>query len=368
MREFGLYVHVPFCAKRCPYCAFVLIESDGTLHERFVSAVEREMATYERVPFVSLYFGGGTPSMLEPGQIERLIKAAKQRFEPRGELEITLESNPDGLGLQKLREFREAGVNRVSLGVQSLRDDELSWLGRTHDGRQAVEAFHTVRAAGFRNIVLDLIFGMPGHTVERWEETLKRVTAMGPEHVSLYGLTVENGTELARQVTGGLKLPDDDAQHPLYELAMKHLAVEGYRQYEISNFAKPGFESRHNSGYWDGRPYLGFGPGAHSYVPYRRWANIANVKQYVDGADPVATREELTVEQRMLERAFLGLRRVEGIFAPAWEQEFGEAITARFGGAIDDCVKLKTLEWRGGFLALTRAGRCVADAVTAKFA
>ncbi len=371
MRDFGLYVHVPFCAKRCPYCAFVLIESDGGLHERFVGAVEREMdraaAEHGRVPFGTLYFGGGTPSMLEPPQIERLVAAARARFEPRGALEVTLESNPDGIGVGRLREFRDAGTTRLTLGLQSVWDDELSFLGRTHDAKGGVEAFHAARAAGFRNVVLDLIFGLPGQPVERWRQTLERVVALAPEHVSLYGLTIEKGTAFERSVS----VVEDD-QKPHYELAMTMLPREGYRQYELSNFARPGFESRHNSGYWDGRPYLGFGPGAHSYLPHRRWANVANVREYLDraeqGGDVVAMREELTREQRMLERAFLGLRRVEGIFAPAWEEEFGEAVAARHGKAIEECRALGLLEWRGGFLTLTRAGRLVADSVVAKFA
>ena len=370
--DYGIYIHVPFCAKRCPYCAFVLIESDGTLHERFVAAVEREIAAAPRVPVVSLYFGGGTPSMLEPAQIERLVVAASAHFEPRGAIEVTLESNPDGVGVDRLRAFREAGVNRITIGLQSAFDDELAFLGRTHDARRGFEAFHAARAAGFGNICVDLIFGSPGQSADRWRETLRRVVEMSPEHVSLYGLTIEGGTELERQVKGGLALPDDGAQKELYEIAMDVLPREGWRHYEISNFARPGFESRHNGGYWDGRPYLGFGPGAHSYVPHRRWSNVSNVKLYLErseqGGDVVGAREELTVEQRMLERAFLGLRRAEGLFAPAWQDEFGEPIERRFGPAIDEFIAQRLLERRGGFIALTRAGRLVADSIVAEFA
>jgi oxygen-independent coproporphyrinogen-3 oxidase len=310
--------------------------------------------------------------MLEPEQVGKLIEAARARFEPRGPIEVSMEANPDGVGVDRLRAFREAGVNRITVGLQSLFDDELAFLGRTHDARRGLEAFHAARVAGFRNICVDLIFGSPGQTADRWRESLARVVAMAPEHVSLYGLTVEPGTGLDRQVNDGLALPDDGAQKELYEIAMDVLPPEGWRHYEISNFARPGFESRHNCGYWEGGPYLGFGPGAHSYVPHRRWANLSNVRLYLErseqGGELVGSREELTVEQRMLERAFLGLRRAEGLFAPAWEDEFGEPIERRFGAAIDEFIAQRLLERRGGFIALTRAGRLVADSIVAKFA
>ncbi|MBI2931995.1 MAG: radical SAM family heme chaperone HemW [Planctomycetes bacterium] len=376
MNQAGLYVHVPLCAKRCPYCAFVLIESDGGLHERFVGAVLRQMervsGEFRRVPFISLYLGGGTPSLLEPEQVARFIETARARFEACEPLEITLEANPDGIHAGRLRAFREAGVNRLSLGLQSLDDEELAFLGRTHTAAQGTAAYEAARAAGFGNVVLDVMFGVPGQTPERWTGALKRIVALAPEHVSLYGLTVENGTALGRWVKSGLSLPGEEDQKVLYEIAMDVLPENGYRHYELSNFARPGYESVHNSGYWDGRPYLGFGPGAHSYWPHRRWANVSNTRYYLrrsaTGEDVTWMREELTREQRMLERAFLGLRRARGISTSSWEGEFGEPIEARFGAVIDEYRELGMLERRGDFLALTRAGRLLADSVVAKFA
>ena len=356
----GIYVHVPFCSKRCPYCAFVLIESDGSLHERFVSVIERQLKA-TNVEASTLYFGGGTPSMLAPEQIARLIA-------PAGE--ITLEANPDGLGLERLRGFREAGINRLSLGIQSTRSPALEFLGRTHDPRQASEAFHAARAAGFKNVSVDLIFGTPGQTVEDWKRELEGWAIA--DHISVYGLTVEPGTALEREIKKGAVVPGDEAQRDLYVAAMELLPAFGFRQYELSNFAKPGFESRHNLGYWEGRPYLGFGPGAHSYVAPKRWANIANVSEFIDRAERgeslVGSEETLTVDQQMLEAVFLGLRRAEGLFIPAFDERFGISFESRHGVLAGELVSDGLLDRRGGFLTLTMRGKLLADAVIGRFA
>ena len=364
----GLYIHVPFCLHRCPYCAFVLIESDGSLHSRFIQVIEEQLRSASQVPVATIYFGGGTPSMLDPDQIARLVAAAGGA----GEREVTLEANPDGLGLERLRTFRGAGVNRLSLGVQSARESHLAFLGRTHDGRQAVEAFQAARTAGFRNVSIDLIFGMPGQRVDDWKRELEEWARRGPEHISVYGLTVEKGTALERDVRGGLALPGDEAQADLYVAVMEFLPELGYRQYELSNFARPGFESRHNLGYWEGRPYLGFGPGAHSYVAPRRWANLANVAQFIERAErgePVIGSEEtLTPDQQMLEAVFLGLRRIEGIFIPAFEERFGVSFEERHGTLVRELTEGGLVVRNGAFLALTPRGRLLADAVIGKFA
>ncbi len=360
---YGLYVHVPFCSKRCPYCAFVLIESDGALHSRFVDVIERQLKE-SRVEASTLYFGGGTPSLLEPEQVARLVAG--------GGKEVTLEANPDGLGLESLKGFRDAGINRLSLGIQSTRAGALEFLGRTHDPRQAVEAFHAARAAGFKNVSIDLIFGMPGQTVEDWRRELEEWVRRGPDHISLYGLTVEPGTALERDIKKGVILPGDEAQRDLYVAAMELLPSLGYRQYELSNFARPGFESRHNLGYWEGRPYLGFGPGAHSYVAPKRWANMANVAEFIERAErgePVVSSEEtLTPDQQMLEAVFLGLRRTEGLFVPAFDERFGVSFEKRHGALAGELTGDGLLERRGGFLSLTMKGRLLADSVIARFA
>jgi oxygen-independent coproporphyrinogen-3 oxidase len=331
--EVGVYVHVPFCRKRCPYCAFVLIESDGSLHDRFVEKICREIGAAKPVPR-TLYFGGGTPSMLGAEPIGRMIDAVGGAPE-----EITVECNPEGLRLEGLR---EAGVTRITLGIQSLDDALLKVLGREHDAEGARRAYREA-SRRFDNICVDLIFGVPGQTLEGWRRTLEEVRSWRPAHVSLYGLTYEKGTPFEKI----RERQPEEAERALYEAAMD--ALSDYHHYEISNWALPGFESRHNRAYWEGRPYVGVGPGAHSFAPPERRWNVANVREYLERDDVVAGRETLTPGQVRIERLLLGLRQdvgVEMASIPAGMDAFLERVDGR--------------------VRLTRAGRCVADTVIAK--
>lgn len=329
----GVYIHVPFCRTRCPYCAFVLVESDGSLHERFVRKVEGEIR--RAAPRArTLYFGGGTPSLLGAAALGRLIESVGGRPE-----EVTVECNPEGLRLDGLR---SAGVTRITLGIQSLEDGLLRALGREHDAQGARRAYREA-SASFENICVDLIFGIPGQTLDGWRRTLDEIRAWRPAHVSLYGLTYEPGTPFGRRRD---RLPEE-AERSMYEEAMERLS--DYHHYEISNWALAGFESRHNRAYWEGRPYLGFGPGAHSFTPPERWWNLSNVNEYLERDDVVAGRERLSPEQVRIERLLLGLRQEEGVpletIPPGLEPY---------------------LERHGDRVRLTRAGRCVADTVIAK--
>ncbi|HKS16003.1 MAG TPA: coproporphyrinogen-III oxidase family protein, partial [Planctomycetota bacterium] len=257
-------------------------------------------------------------------------------------------------------------------GIQSTRQAHLDFLGRTHDPRQAGEAYHAARAAGFKNVSVDLIFGTPGQAVDDWRRELEEWAKRGADHISIYGLTVEPGTALERDIKKGAVVPGDEAQRDLYVAAMELLPVLGYRQYELSNFARPGFESRHNLGYWEGRPYLGFGPGAHSFVSPKRWANMANVVEFIErverGESIVGSEETLTVDQQMLEAVFLGLRRAEGIFVPGFDERFGVSFDGKHGALVGELAGDGLVERRGGFLALTMKGKLLADAVIGRFA
>jgi oxygen-independent coproporphyrinogen-3 oxidase len=308
----------------------VLVESDGSLHERFVDKVCGEVRR-AKPEARTLYFGGGTPSLLSAEQLGRLVESAGGRPE-----EITVECNPEGFRLEGLR---GAGVNRVTLGIQALDDGLLRFLGREHDADGARRAWRGA-SGEFENVCVDLIFGVPGQTVEGWRRTLEEVRSWRPAHVSLYGLTYEKGTpfEKIRE-----RLPEE-SERAMYETAMDVLS--DYHHYEISNFALPGLESKHNLGYWEGRPYLGFGPGAHSYVPPRRWWNLSNVREYLDREDVVGGEETLTPEQQRIEGLLLGLRRDTGV--PL------DVIPSGLEGY---------LERIGDRVRLTRAGRCVADSV-----
>lgn len=329
----GVYVHVPFCTKRCPYCAFVLIESDGSLHERFVEKVCREV---ERLgpKARTVYFGGGTPSLLTSEQLRRILRCVGGSPE-----EVTVECNPAEARFDGLR---EVGVDRVTLGIQALDDDLLRFLGREHDAETARRAY---REASDRigNVCVDLIFGIPGQTLELWKRTLEEVRSWNPAHVSLYGLTYEPGTPFEKIRD---RLPEE-LERAMYEAAMDVLSE--YHHYEISNFARPGFESKHNRAYWEGIPYLGFGPGAHSYDGRERWQNVANVREWLERDDVVQSRETLTPEQIRIERLLLGLR-----------QDVGVEMASIPSGLE------KFLELAGTRVRLTREGRCVADTVIAK--
>jgi len=329
----GVYIHVPFCKKRCPYCAFVLIESDGSLHDRFVEKVSAEVRR-ARPEARTLYFGGGTPSLLGAAAIGTLIEAVGGRPQ-----EVTVECNPESLRLDGLR---SAGATRLTLGIQALDDGLLRTLGREHDAQAARRAYRAA-AREFDNICVDLIFGVPGQTREGWRRTLEEVRSWRPAHVSLYGLTYEKGTpfEKIRE-----RQPEAE-ERAMYEAAMD--ALGDYHHYEISNWSLPGFESRHNRAYWEGRPYLGFGPGAHSYDGTERRWNVANVNEYLQRDDVVAGRETLSPEQIRIERLLLGLRQDVGVEM----------------GPIPEGLEA-FLERDGERVRLTRAGKCVADSVIAR--
>jgi oxygen-independent coproporphyrinogen-3 oxidase len=311
----------------------VLIESDGSLHGRYVEKVRAEILK-AKPKARTLYFGGGTPSMLGAAAIGRLIDAVGGHPQ-----EVTVECNPEGLALGGLK---EAGVDRITLGIQALDDGLLRFLGREHDADGARRAW---REAGrvFDNVCVDLIFGVPGQTREGWRKTLEEVRSWAPAHVSFYGLTYETGTPFEKIRD---RLPEEE-EKAMYETAMDVLA--DWHHYEISNWALPGRESKHNRAYWEGRPYIGFGPGAHSYAAPRRWWNVANVREYLERDDVVTGRETLTPEQVRIERLLLGLRQDVGVEMAAVPKGL-EAF----------------LEKAGDRVRLTRAGRCVADSVISR--
>ncbi len=329
----GIYVHVPFCTKRCPYCAFVLIESDGSLHGGFVEKVCREVE-FRRPKARTIYFGGGTPSLLTASQLGRIIQTVGGSPE-----EVTVECNPVGALFDGLR---EVGVNRITLGIQALDDELLRFLGREHDADTARRAYREA-SARIGNVCVDLIFGIPGQTLALWKRTLEEVRSWDPAHVSLYGLTYEPGTPFEKIRD---RLPEE-LERAMYEAAMD--ALSEYHHYEISNFARPGFESKHNRAYWEGVPYLGFGPGAHSFDGKQRWQNVANVREWLQREDGVQHRETLTPEQIRIEGLLLGLR-----------QDVGVELASIPPGLE------KFLERAGNRVRLTREGRCVADTVIGK--
>ncbi len=361
----GLYLHVPFCRGKCPYCDFAS-ETDLALIPDWLAGLAREMGLYRDFAprFDTLYLGGGTPSMLTAPQLTALLGGVFEHFKFIQEPEITLEANPDDLTPQVLRHYREVGINRLSLGVQSLRDRELAFLGRRHDASQALQALAWARAAGFANLGIDLIYGLPGQTLEEWRKTLKTALSFWPEHLSCYQLTVAEGTPLARrQAEGQFQTLSEETEREFFLFTSKFLEDQGYLHYEISNFARgPENRSRHNCKYWNHTSYLGLGPAAHSYLDGRRWWNHRSLPAYCQalsvGQAPVAGWELLTPEQLRLEAIFLGMRTRSGVDLELVQHGQGREAVLR------EILEAGLSEVRENRLIPTREGLVVADRLT----
>jgi len=311
----GLYVHVPFCHSKCAYCDFYSMPGcGGDVRRRYAEAVVREFGLRREAygDFSTVYFGGGTPSILTAGELRTIVDALPTAVE-----EFTLEVNPEDVSAEKVEMWRSLGVNRVSMGVQSLCDDELRIVGRRHSAAQAVEAFRCLRAGGIANISLDLIYGLPGQDLASWERSLSGVIALQPEHLSAYSLTFEPRTRLMAMLNKGvIKEVDEDEAALMYELLIALASSAGYDHYEISNFGKPGFHSRHNSAYWDSTPYLGLGPGAHSFDGTNRYANPPALKSYLQALECGALPGEVEVEtdaDRFNDMLITALRTSQGL-------------------------------------------------------
>ena len=339
----GLYIHYPFCLQKCLYCDFNSSATPGIEPTQYVALLLREMELRqaglgEPASAATLYFGGGTPSLLEPGQVGSLVEAAARRFGLQADAEVTLEANPGTLTPEKLAGYRAAGVNRLSLGIQSFEDRLLGRLGRLHTAREALLAFDWARRAGFANISIDLMHSLPEQSLPQWRRALGQAIALCAEHVSAYALSVEPGTPFAGlQATGRLPLPGEEQAARMFEATARLLGEAGYRQYEISNFARPGRESRHNSAYWSRESYLGFGAGAHSFLNRdglgRRWHNPAQPADWAralrGGAPAEEEPETLTLAEAVSESFFLGLRMLDGLDLASLEARYGQAALAR---------------------------------------
>jgi oxygen-independent coproporphyrinogen III oxidase len=358
----GLYVHVPFCRSKCRYCDFYSVTS----HERvddWLGGLRCEVGHYrERFPtFTTLYLGGGTPTLLAPYQLETLFELLHTDFRFAGDAEVTIEANPDDITQELLGCLAGLGVNRVSLGVQSFDDGILSFLGRRHSARQAEQAFAAIRQAGFSNVGLDLMYGIPGQNVPAWLEQLARAVHLQPEHLSCYQLTIEAQTPLGRMLRNGrLDALDEEVERSFFLNTSQFLENHGYTHYEVSNFARGDrFRSRHNSNYWNHTPYLGLGPGAHSFLDGERWWNTPSLDAYcrvlAEGGLPVAGRERLTPEQLSLETLFLGFRTRDGVLL----EEVNPHPRAR--EMQTRLVAEGLLRIAGGRLKPTPAGMVVAD-------
>ena len=360
-----LYVHIPFCARICPYCAFYKDLLDRSQAWRFCEAVLRDLDEQRAVFAISpktIYFGGGTPTALNTSQLEFLLEGFHQRLDLSALEEWTIEANPGSVSARKATLLHRLEVNRISLGVQSWDNNLLRILGREHNAAQAEQSFHILRDARFSNINIDLMFGLPGQTIRQWRQTLKKTISLHPDHISAYCLTYEEDTEFfARQSRGELKAnPDTNAD--FFEMTMSILEHAGYEQYEISNYARPGFSSVHNRAYWSGEDYLGVGPSAFSTVGMRRWQNLADYRTYADrtllGQSPIGSTENLTSEMKRAEKIALSLRTRDGVPVPELK---------RFTRQTNEFIAIGLLRQSNGTFALTQKGKLLADSVAGVF-
>jgi len=409
----GIYIHIPFCVKKCLYCDFTSFTPGAIPEDEYIRALIKEMKSRKGEGqdnvVETIYFGGGTPSLFSPKSIETILGAISTNFKivpphptsfdavrpelvegvnrsqdrplPQVEREITLEVNPGTINMGKLKGYRDAGVNRLSIGVQSLNDGILTTLGRIHNRQQALGAYEDAREAGFDNIGIDLIHSIPGESLSDWKRELKEVVLLGPEHISAYSLTIEEGTPFHCQLQKGLlPLPTEETQVDMLLTTEEVLGKAGYEHYEVSNYALPGFRSRHNQIYWKGGEYLGLGVSAHSYISGQwsvvcgqriRTANSSNLEEYFrlinEKGNAVIEEEVLTKEKAMGEAVFLGLRMLEGIDLTEFEKRFGVTIEATYPDAVIELTEKGLLEITQGHLRLTKQGLLLLNDVSLRF-
>ncbi len=361
----SLYIHIPFCVKKCLYCGFYSTPYSREHADAFLSSLRSEAALYKDAfhgrPFETIYIGGGTPTALSLDQFNILAGIVREHFLISNNIEFTVEANPGTVSEQGLKMLLECGVNRLSLGVQSFSDPVLRTLGRLHTSEEAVDAVMCARQAGFQNIGIDLIYGVPGQTESLWRESLEQAIELEPKHISAYSLSLDEGTWFTREVEAGrLALPHEETVARMYELAVSVLARAGYPRYEISNFSLPGFECRHNLNYWRRGEYLGLGPGAWSFVSGKRCSNIPDVREYTRrlaaGSSPVEYEETVRPEQAAAEALMLGLRTEAGIELRRFEREHGRQAVERLVKNVEPLSGRGMVSLSSGFLRLTGRG------------
>ena len=366
-----LYVHIPFCVRKCPYCDFLSGPSDEETKDRYIEALLKEIRAAEHTEdyeIVSVFIGGGTPSALKAEAIASIMRTLQEQFFFCEDAEVTIEANPGTVDLEKLTIYRNVGINRLSLGLQSTDAEELKLLGRIHSYEEFLKSYEWAREAGFSNINIDLMFAIPGQTGEAWRQHLYQVAELNPEHISAYSLIIEEGTPFAEQ---NLDLPDEDTEYQMYEDTAEILERYGYRQYEISNYAKQGYMCRHNAGYWQRLEYLGFGLGASSLYGGMRFSNTHQMQEYLkESRNPDQIRKDVTVlsrNEQIEEFMFLGLRMTEGISEKKFEENFDVRLMDIYGDILQKYEETGFMEHIETKWRLTRKGIHVSNHILADF-
>lgn len=377
-RELELYIHIPFCIRKCAYCDFLSGTGNEEEIENYVEALINEIEAHKALflndKVATVFFGGGTPSILSGGQMGRIFEALRGTFDIAETAEITVEANPGTVTYENLIAYRNVGINRISFGLQSADNEELKRLGRIHTFEEFLESYKMARSCGFQNINVDLISAIPRQTAEQFEQSLKKIIQLQPEHISVYSLIIEEGTPFAKWYGEGAPLekdlPGEEEERLMYQRTKKFLENEGYHRYEISNYAKDGMECRHNLGYWERKNYLGLGLGASSLIDNVRYHNTENLKSYIANAGNLQRiqedMEKLTLEEQMEEFVFLGLRKTGGISEQTFQEAFQKSIRECYGGNIEKMIEKGLLGRQDGYLYLTEKGIDISNYVFAE--
>lgn len=379
-KELELYVHIPFCVKKCAYCDFLSAPAGEKTREQYVDALIGEIGAYRdnevanNSVVTTIFFGGGTPSILEGSCVERAMVAIRSAFDVAADAEITIEANPGTVTKEKLETYRRAGINRISFGLQSTDNDALKILGRIHTYEEFLESYQLARDCGFDNINIDLISAIPKQTVAMWEQDLKRVAELDPEHISAYSLIIEHGTPFAKfyggDCEGECELPTEEDERLMYQRTEEVLETAGYHRYEISNYAKKGKECKHNLGYWERKNYLGLGLGASSFIDNVRFKNIDILPVYMEKSkNPEVMREEvehLSLTEQMEETVFLGLRKMQGVSIDEVRKQFGPVFEIRYSDNVRRMETEGLIVVEDGYFRLTKKGIDVSNYVFAE--
>lgn len=376
MRPLELYIHIPFCISKCKYCDFLSAPSSEEERTDYVERLCADIRSYDDLGrsyrVVSIFVGGGTPSVLRAEQMKRIFCAIKETFVLTDDAEITLEMNPGTVEREKLKCYKSMGINRLSIGLQSANNEELKLLGRIHTYEEFLHTYEMAREEGFSNINIDLISGVPGQTVDSWEKTLRIVAELDPEHISAYSLIIEEGTPFYDLYGEGGEcawiLPEEEVERKMYQRTKEILEGYSYHRYEISNYAKKGYECRHNLGYWERTEYLGLGAGAASLLDNRRWTQSEDIQTFAkESKRRMEKGDVLSKEEQMEEFMFLGLRKTEGVSRKVFEQTFGCTMDSVYGNVISDMVQKDLLKDAGDFLRLSELGLDVSNYVMSEF-
>lgn len=366
MEELGIYIHIPFCKQKCFYCDFCSFANKNEMQEKYVEAVINEIKNIthkEKYTVTTIYFGGGTPSILNPEYIKNILQEIESSFKILDDAEITIEINPGTVNEEKLKKYKEYGINRLSIGLQSANDKILKKIGRIHDYKQFEETFFYARKCGFKNINVDLMIGLPTQTIEDVKQTLEKIIQKNPEHISVYSLIIEEETIIEKLINENkLQLPDEETERIMYWTVVNELKENGYNQYEISNFSKKTHESKHNTNCWKQKQYIGLGTSAHSYLNKKRYSNTNNIEEYIKNIQEnnisknITIHEEQTEESTMNEYMLLGLRMIQGININEFKQKFKTDPTIKYKKILEKLQKENLIQITKTSIKLTKQG------------